>query len=128
MKTYTPVFITTIFRLLLASFMTLIFPINASAWDNKGVHNVTINRVVTLQSGEFYVVTDSDLCDGGRNPVGFVYPGNNLNDGKTSWTQAGSDMILSVALSARLSGHKVTIYADDSGSLWGCRMGAISLD
>ena len=99
---------------------------NLLAWDNGGVSNVTIERVIAKQNGDLYFQTDKDLCDSGSNTIGYVYRNNKGLD--VQWTQAGADMILSIALAAHLSGTKVKVYADDSGKFWGCRVGALSLE
>lgn len=98
----------------------------AADWDNGGISNVKIKSIVTLIDGAFYFHTDKDLCDGGaENKVGYVH--NNLKVSTIDWSKEGSNMLLKVALSAKLSGKLVRVYADDSGSKWGCRVGAIAL-
>ena len=101
-------------------------PLIAHAWDNGGVNNVTIERVVMQQDGTFYIEADRDLCDSGDNRVGYVYKDVTL-EGRP-WTQEGAEMMLSTAMAAHLSGRTVTVYADNSGSRWGCQMGAIALE
>lgn len=114
---------------LLAGLSLLLLPVFAFAWNNSGISAVKIERVVVLQDGTFYVHADKDLCDSGTaNKIGYVYKTTTLNEGKVEWTKEGADMMLRVAVAAKLSGASVTVYADDSGAGWGCRMGAISLD
>lgn len=100
----------------------------AFAWDST-VTGVTILKITALQDGSFYIQADKDLCDSGAdNRIGFVYNGTTLNGGAQPWTERGANMLLSVATAAQLSGRTVTVYADDSGSNWGCRMGAIRME
>ena len=94
-----------------------------AAWDNGAVSGTRITDITVLQDGSFYVKFDKDICDPGVNKVGYVYLGQEPNG--VSQTQAGVDMMLRTATAAYLSGRPVTVYADDSGSAWGCHMGAI---
>lgn len=108
----------------LALLLSLLTATSAFAWDNGGV-DAKIVSVVALMDGQFYVHSDTDICDNGDNKVGYVYKG--VTAGGVTWSQEGAVMMLKTALSAKLSGSTVRIYADDSGSRWGCLMGAIML-
>ncbi|WP_444933908.1 hypothetical protein [Microbulbifer sp. JTAC008] len=97
----------------------------ASAWDNSGIIT-KIKDVTVLQNGAFYITAEDDLCDASEvNKTGYVYP--NQAAGGISQIPEGVSMLLSTALSAQVSGKQVAIYSDDSGSEWGCKMGAIKI-
>jgi hypothetical protein len=96
------------------------------AWDNGGVAT-TIEAVTVMQDGTFYINAVEDICDSTVNKVAYVYNGTILNDGKVNQTLNGTNMLLSTALSAQASSKKVVLYADDSGTWWGCRLGAIKI-
>ena len=96
-------------------------------WDNGGISDAQIETIVVKQDGEFYIRFDKDICDGGGvvNKVGYVYRDLKPND--VNWSQEGAEMMLRLALAAKLSGKSVKVYADHSGTRWGCRMGALTL-
>ncbi|WP_444956799.1 hypothetical protein [Microbulbifer sp. ZKSA002] len=106
--------------------MSAIVSMNAvAAWDNGGVET-SITDITVLQDGSFYISTADDLCDDGEvNKTGNVYLGKSA--GGLTQSPEGVSMLLSTALSAQMAGKRVKIYADDSGSNWGCLMGAIKV-
>ena len=99
----------------------------SAEWDNGGISNAKVRSVVTLIDGSFYVHFDKDICDGGAvNKVGFVYVNTSPNG--VSWSKEGASMLLRTALAAKLSGKSTKVYADDSGTGWGCKMGALAIE
>ena len=97
----------------------------AARWDNNGV-TTTIKAVTVLQNGAFYVTAAVDICDAGKvNKTGYVY--KNQEPGGIKQTTEGINMLLSVALTAQVTQNKVTLYADDSNSHYGCKLGAIKV-
>jgi hypothetical protein len=109
--------------LLISAFIT---PMIAHAWDNGGV-DTFIEDITVQQNGTFYIYAKHDLCDGGAiNKVGYVYDNTTLNGGVVQ-NNEGTKMMLSTALSAHMAGKQVRVYADDSGTGWGCKMGAIKI-
>lgn len=96
-----------------------------SAWDNGGVI-ANVLSVTVLQNGTFYIITDKDICDGGEvNKVAYVYKGAQPNG--VEQTSEGIRMMLSIALTAQATQKKVQLFADDSGSARGCKLGAIKV-
>jgi len=96
-----------------------------SAWDNGGVIAI-IQSVTVLQNGTFYIITDKDICDGGEiNKVAYVYKEAKPNG--IEQTSEGIKMMLSIALTAQATQKKVQLFADDSGSARGCKLGAIKV-
>ena len=96
-----------------------------SGWDNDGVV-AKIVAITILQNGAFYVHADKDICDiGVVNKVGYVYKGKTPNG--IAQTTEGINMMLSIALSAHATETPVKLFADDSGSDYGCHLGAIKI-
>lgn len=118
MKNYT--------RLLLTIGLVLVAGrVSAASWDNGGVIT-TIQAITVLQNGNFYLRTNDDLCDAGTvNRVAYVYEG--LEPAGIKQVPEGVNRMLSLAITAKARDTKVKIFADDSGSFYGCRMGAIQM-
>ena len=114
------------------SFFSLTLSLSAATvraeWANGGISGARVVEVTTQQDGHFYVLFDRDICDGGGvvNRIGSV--NKDLSPNGVAWTKEGATMILRVALAAKLSGNTVKVYADNSGSRWGCRMGALKIE
>ena len=95
-------------------------------WDNGGISNVKVLSVTTLIDGSFYVYVDKDICDGGAvNKIGYVYVNSSPNG--IIWSKEGASMLLKTALAAKLSGKSTKVFANDSGTGWGCKMGALAI-
>jgi len=96
-------------------------------WDNGGISNVKVRNVTTLIDGSFYVHFDKDICDDGVvNKVGYVYVNSSPNG--VTWSKEGASMLLRTALAAKLSGKSTKVFANDSGTGWGCKMGALAIE
>ena len=97
-------------------------------WD-KRTEKVRVLQVTTLQSGNFYIRTDKAIYTGaGKDTTaGLVYVSNGTLGGHAP-TVEGRQMMLSTALAAYLSSRTVEVFADNPGTAWGCKVGAIQLE
>lgn len=98
--------------------------LTASAWDSS--IDAKITDIVMHASGSYRIVFDRNVC-GSATLRNNVSVNNGENVGGFVWNPDGMDRVLSVAMSARISGATVHVYAMNGGTGPYCKLGALQL-